>query len=60
MTKEKVIDKVKKLLAMTESEYENEAESAMLKAQELLAKHQLTMKDIDLDNDKSGVEENII
>ena len=40
---EKLIEKIKKLLALSESSNENEAKIAMLKAQELLAKHKLSI-----------------
>lgn len=43
---EKLIKKLKKLLALSESSNESEAKAAMLKAQELLAKHKLSMKEI--------------
>ena len=43
---EKLIEKIKKLLALSESSNENEAKIAMLKAQELLAKHKLSIKEI--------------
>ena len=43
---EKVKDKVKKLLRLSESKNENEAMLAMKKAQELLIKHKLTMADV--------------
>lgn len=42
----KVIHKIKKLLSLSESSNENEARVAMLKAQELLVKHKLTMKEV--------------
>lgn len=42
----KIIEKIKKLLALGESSNENEAKVAMLKAQELLAKHKLSMKEV--------------
>lgn len=42
----KLIEKIKKLLALSESSNENEAKIAMLKAQELLAKYKLSMKEI--------------
>lgn len=38
---EKIIDKIEKLLALSESDNESEAKSAMLKAQELMAKHKI-------------------
>lgn len=43
---EPIIVKIKKLLALATSSNENEAQAAMLKAQEMLAKYKLTMKDI--------------
>lgn len=44
---EKIIDKVAKLFALSESSNEHEAESALLKAQEYLAKYNLSMQDVD-------------
>lgn len=48
---EKIIEKIKKLLAMTEENgaSENEAMIAALKAQKLMAEHNLTIADIDTD-----------
>lgn len=43
----KIAEKIKKLLALSESSNENEAELSMLKAQELLAKHKLSLKEVD-------------
>lgn len=42
----KLIEKIKKLLALSESSNENEAKVAMLKAQELLIKHKLSIKEV--------------
>lgn len=42
----KLIEKIQKLLALSESCNENEAHSAMLKAQELLVKHKLSMQEV--------------
>lgn len=42
----KLIEKIKKLLALSESSNENEAKVAMLKAQELLVKHKLSIKEV--------------
>ena len=42
----KTIEKIQKLLALASSPNEHEAQSALLKAQELLAKHNLSMGDI--------------
>lgn len=41
-----VVKKIKKLLALCESSNEHEAKLAMLKAQELLVKHKLSMREI--------------
>lgn len=46
---EKSINKIKKLLALASSPNEHEAQSALLKAQELLAKHNLSMSDIEVE-----------
>lgn len=43
---ESVLVKIKKLLALASSNNENEAQTAMLKAQEMLAKYKLTMEDV--------------
>lgn len=48
MINEKIVDRIKKLLALSESDNEHEAQSAMVKAQELMAKHNLEMKDINV------------
>ena len=50
----KIVDKIRKLLALSESSNEHEAKLAMLKAQELLAKHKMTLKDVE-DADKVEV-----
>lgn len=42
----KIIEKVRKLLALSESSNPHEAELAMLKAQELLMKHKLSLKEV--------------
>lgn len=42
----KPIEKIKKLLALSESSNEHEAKSAMLRAQELMVKHKLSMQDV--------------
>lgn len=41
-----IVEKIKKLLALSESSNEHEAKLAMLKAQELLAKHKLSLKEV--------------
>ncbi|WP_243249034.1 MULTISPECIES: DUF2786 domain-containing protein [Clostridium] len=42
----KVVEKIKKLLALSESSNEHEAKVSLLKAQELLAKHKLSLKEV--------------
>lgn len=42
----KIIEKIKKLLALSESSNENEAQLSLLKAQELLVKHKLSLKEV--------------
>lgn len=41
-----IVEKIQKLLALSESPNEHEAKTAMLKAQELMVKHKITMKDV--------------
>lgn len=54
-----IILRIKKLLALSESSNEYEAKSAMLKAQELLIKHKLSMREVEDCNDlKINVIEN--
>ena len=48
MINEKIIERVKKLLSLANSNNANESESAMLKAQELMAKYKLSIKDVDV------------
>jgi hypothetical protein len=42
----KIVEKIQKLLALSESSNENEAQLSMLKAQELLAKHKLSLEEV--------------
>ena len=44
---EEIILKIQKLLALSKSSNQNEAQNAMLKAQKLLMKHKLSMQDIE-------------
>lgn len=44
---EKIIVRIKKLLALSESSNKHEAQNSLLKAQELLMKHKLSMQDIE-------------
>lgn len=43
----KLIERIQKLLALTESSNENESKLAMLKVQELLVKNKLSLKDVE-------------
>lgn len=47
----KIVEKIKKLLSLSGSPNEHEAQSALLKAQELLAKYQLSMSDLEIQNE---------
>jgi hypothetical protein len=47
MTKEKIADKIKKLLALSKSDNEHEASLALANANKLLMKHNLEMKDLE-------------
>ncbi len=59
--KETVLQKVKKLLALAESDFEAEAESALLKAQELLLTHNLRIDDVNgLEEKEKVVDEKTI
>lgn len=53
---ENIILKIKKLLALSESSNEHEAKTAMLKAQELLVKHKLSMEEVKEHKDISVTE----
>lgn len=56
----KLIEKIQKLLALSESSNKHEAELSMLKAQELLAKHKLTLKEVkEFKTFNSAIKENI-
>ena len=46
MNKEKVIDKIKKLLALSQSDNPGEAENALLMARKLMAEHKLSERDV--------------
>ncbi|WP_099066526.1 DUF2786 domain-containing protein [Nostoc linckia] len=56
---EKIGDKIKKLLALSQSPNEAEAAEAMSKAQELLTRYQLSMADLE-DNSPEEVEQQVI
>ena len=45
--KEKIIDRIRKLLALATSSNENEAQSAMLMAQKLMAQHNIEMSQVE-------------
>ncbi len=56
----KLIEKIKKLLALSESSNKHEAELSMLKAQELLAKHKLSLKEVkEFNISNNAIKENI-
>ena len=56
----KIVKKIKKLLALSESSNESEATNALMKAQELLAKHKLSLKEVkDLKIYNSSIKEKI-
>lgn len=48
----KIIDKIEKLIALSGSDNENEAKAAMLKAQELMAKYQIEMDQLNPEKQK--------
>lgn len=54
MEQGEVIIKIKKLLALSKSTNKNEAQNAMLKAQQLLIKHKISLQEVE-----SYEEENI-
>lgn len=54
---EKLIDKVRKLLALSESDNENEAKLAMLKAQEIMVAHNIAHSDLKINESKDVNEE---
>lgn len=56
MTKDEVIDKVRKLFQLAKSSNENEAALAATKARELLSKHNLAMSDLSVEEIRSSVE----
>ena len=47
MVEEKIIDKIRKLMALAGSPNENEAKLAMMRAQQMMAKYNLSKRDID-------------
>lgn len=54
MALEKVINKIKKVLALSSSPFPDEAQTAILKAQELMLQYGLSMTDIKLDNKENN------
>lgn len=59
MAKEKILDKIRKVLALTKSTYQEEAHAALLKAQELMAQHGLTMAEVQLQQE-IGQEQQVV
>jgi hypothetical protein len=55
MIDQKIIDKLKKLLALSASDNENEATLAMKKAEELMREHNLSVADVALDGSGAHV-----
>ncbi|KNF08534.1 protein of unknown function DUF2786 [Gottschalkia purinilytica] len=49
-----IISKIKKLLNLSNSSNENESETALLKAQELLVKHKLSLKEVEQFDDSNS------
>lgn len=47
---QKILDKIRKVLALAKSTYQEEAQAALLKAQELMVQHGLTMAEVQQDN----------
>lgn len=56
MEKDKIINKIQKLLALASSKNENEAQTAMLMAQKLMAIHNIEMSQVET----VGVDNNVI
>ncbi len=56
-----IVERIRKLLALTESDNQHEAELAAQRASELLEKHQLSMTDIDVVDVRAGgiIQENM-
>ncbi|MFW6030461.1 MAG: DUF2786 domain-containing protein [Halanaerobiales bacterium] len=54
MDREKILEKIQKLLNMADDAGEHEAQAAMLRAQKLMAKHKIDMKEVE-DADLSDV-----
>lgn len=54
---QEIVKKIKKLLALSSSDNTHEAESAMLKAQELLAKHNLQLSEIEEHKIRNAIED---
>lgn len=48
MEQDKIINRIRKVLALTKSTYQEEAHAALLKAQELMAQHGFTMTEIEI------------
>lgn len=52
-TREDYLEKIEKLLRLAESPVEAEAQAALLKARELMAKHKIEMNELDVSDSKS-------
>lgn len=56
----KIIEKLKKLLALSASDNENEAELAMNKAEEIMRKHNLSVQDVAMDGSGANIESAVV
>lgn len=52
---DKIIDKIDKLLHLSRSDNENEARAAMVKAQELIAKHNISREELGQEEERQVV-----
>ena len=52
---DKIIDKIDKLLRLSRSDNENEARAAMVKAQELIAKHNISREELGQEEERQVV-----
>lgn len=59
MTREQALEKIQKLLKLTQSTNENEAQSAMLMAQKLMAQYKIEMSAVEDTEDHKVVEEKV-
>ncbi|AEG58983.1 hypothetical protein Desru_0699 [Desulforamulus ruminis DSM 2154] len=60
MEQDKIINKIRKVLALTKSNYQEEAQAALLKAQELMAQHGITMSEIEISSKEVDLEKQVV